>query len=122
MRNDQILTNTVIELVELLKQPAEMAWESATKAMIMSGWLDLIPFLIFICLLLLYAIIIAITIYNTKDKYKDGMIEGSLLGLLIMIPIFWLLSLISMFGVRGVLKVLYPESMLIYQIIEKLFN
>ena len=122
MRNDQILTNTVSELVELLKQPAEMAWESATKAMVMSGWLDLIPLLIFICLLLLYVILVMSTVFNTDDACKSAMIEGGCWGLLIAIPVSWGLSMISIFFVRGVLKVLYPESMLIYQIIEKLIN
>ena len=135
MNVDGVITSIANQLVEVLKVPTQMAWEAGLgytkiKGIIGLSQIVLEYVLVLFLTLLLYKSIKYIYNFSFWEKYlyddEGGKSVAVFLSSAFLLFVYFMFSSIiissSQYIIINIFRILYPESMLIYQIIEKVLK
>lgn len=120
MNVDGVITSIVNQLVEVLQVPAQMAWQAGIEYTRLSGIIEIsttiLTFMFFVCVM--YFVHVKLQKMKDKDFIEEHYFYFTIIASLLSCG-FWN---IADYATISVLKIIYPEPMLIYKIIEKVLN
>ena len=126
MNVDGVITSVANQLVEILKVPVEMAWKAGIEYTRLKGMINISTYAFGILVFLIMSYFLWFVIFQKVKEYKKEEDNDYELAYLAGIFLNMVIGMISS-GIAGlsnnliinIFMVLYPESMMIYNIIEK---
>ena len=126
MNVDGVITSIANQLVEVLKVPVEMAWKAGIEYTRLKGMINISTYAFGILVFLIMSYFLWFVIFQKVKEYKKEEDNDYELAYLAGIFLNMVIGMISS-GIAGlsnnliinIFMVLYPESMMIYNIIEK---
>ncbi len=126
MNVDGVITSIANQLVEVLKVPVEMAWKAGIEYTKLKGMINVSVYSIGLLVFIIMSYFLWVVIFQKVKQYKnenDGDYElaylgGAVLNILIAVITSGIIG-VSYSFIKNIFMVLYPESMMIYNIIEK---
>ena len=126
MNVDGVITSIANQLVEVLKVPVEMAWKAGIEYTKLKGMINVPVYSIGLLVFIIMSYFLWVVIFQKVKQYKNEEDNDYELAYLAGIFLNMVIGMISS-GIAGlsnnliinIFMVLYPESMMIYNIIEK---
>ena len=127
MNVDGVITSIANQLVEVLKVPVEMAWKAGIEYTKLKGMINVFTYFVGLLSFIIMSYFLWVVVLEIVNQYKNdpktgdyelAYLGGAVLNVLIAIITSGIIA-VSYSFIKNIFMVLYPESMMIYNIIEK---